>query len=252
MIIPGMVSVTFREKPAEDIIRLCGEAGLKAVEWSENAHVMPGDPEGAAVLYERTLAAGMKVAAYGSYYRLGQNENPESAFSRSLVSAAALYAPLIRIWAGTEASDQVGAEKRSALAGEAAVICAMAAKCDIRVVLEWHKNTLTDTNESAMRFLRETGHDNLYCLWQPTVALDMRQRVEGLELLGGRLTNLHIYYWREGVRRPLAEGLGEWRRYLAHVDRGKDRFGLLEFVMDDSEEQFLEDAGNLRRLLEER
>ena len=35
MIIPGIVSATFREKTAEDIIRICKEAELKAVEWSE-------------------------------------------------------------------------------------------------------------------------------------------------------------------------------------------------------------------------
>ncbi len=53
MIIPGMVSATFREKTADDIIRLCKEADLQAVEWSENAHVMPGDPEGAAELLKK-------------------------------------------------------------------------------------------------------------------------------------------------------------------------------------------------------
>lgn len=250
MIIPGIVSATFREKTAEDIIRLCGEAGLKAVEWSENAHVMPSDPEGVATLYEKTREAGLEVAAYGSYYRLGQNEDPQGAFFRSLISAVALHAPLIRIWAGTESSAETDGERRRTLAGEAAVVCAMAAKYDIRVALEWHKNTLTDTNESAMQFLSETDHDNLYCLWQPTVALNMRQRSEGLELLGDRLQNLHIYYWREGVRRPLAEGVEEWKQYLAHVDKGRTRYGLLEFVMDNSEEQFLEDAKTLHRLLE--
>ena len=130
------------------------------------------------------------------------------------------------------------------------MICSMAAKYNIKVALEWHKNTLTDTNESAMQFLREVCHDNLYCLWQPTVALNMQQRSEGLDLLGDRLLNLHIYYWLEGVRRPLAEGVEEWKRYLAHVDKAGNRFGLLEFVMDNSEEQFLEDAKTLHGLLE--
>ncbi|MCI8517032.1 MAG: hypothetical protein HFG75_09235 [Hungatella sp.] len=47
MIVPGMISATFRDKSAGEIIRLCKEADLKAVEWSENAHVMPEDPSGA-------------------------------------------------------------------------------------------------------------------------------------------------------------------------------------------------------------
>lgn len=249
MIIPGMVSATFREKPAEEIIGLCVEAGLKAVEWSENAHVMPGDPSGAGKLYEKTLEAGLTVAAYGSYYRLGQNEDVEGTFGASLASAKALHAPLIRIWAGTEPSEAVSEERRKVLAAEAVKICDMAEAEGIKVAMEWHKNTLTDTNESAMKFLKEAGHGNLYCLWQPTVALNMAQRTEGLDLLGDRLLNLHIYYWLEGVRRPLAEGTDEWRQYLEHVNRDEDRFGLLEFVMGNTREQFLEDAKVLHELL---
>ncbi len=249
MIIPGMVSATFRGEPVEEIIALCKEAGLEAVEWSENAHVQPGDPVGADALYEKTREAGLRVAAYGSYYKLGQNEHPETAFMASVQSAAALRAPLIRIWAGTLASAAVDRQERTRLADEARRICTIAGEYGIKVAMEWHKNTLTDTNESAMDFLAETGHENLYCLWQPTVALSMEERTRGLDLLGDRLLNLHVYYWLDGVRRPLSEGTGEWRRYLEHVDQGKDRFGLLEFVMGNTKEQFLEDAGTLHALL---
>ncbi len=254
MIIPGMVSATFREKSVEEILILCRKGGLRAVEWSENAHVMPGDPEGAAALYEKTKEAGLIVAAYGSYYRLGEYENPRETFQASLQSAKALHAPLIRIWAGTKPSHEVDEKRREELAEEARLICSMAAEEGIKVALEWHKNTLTDTNESASRFLEEVSHDNLYCLWQPTVALNMEEREAGLDLLrsheyGDRLLNLHIYYWLDGVRRPLAEGMGEWERYLDHVDLSADRFGLLEFVMDNTEEQFLADAKTLHELL---
>lgn len=253
MIIPGIVSATFREKTAEDIIRLCREAHLQAVEWSENAHVLPDDPEGAAELYKKTADAGLKVAAYGSYYRLGKQslEDAETVFRRSLRSAAALHAPLIRIWAGSDPSEQVSKERRAELAKEASMICDAAREYGIKVAMEWHKNTLTDTNQSAVEFLEEVSHENLYCLWQPTVALSMEERKEGLDLLRekGRLLNLHMYYWLDGVRRPFSEGIGEWRQYLDHVDRKEDRYGLLEFVMGNTEEQFLEDAKALHELL---
>ena len=249
MIIPGMVSATFRNKPAEDILRLCREAKLEAVEWSENAHVMPDDPKGAEALYEMTKGAGLQVAAYGSYYRLGQQDDPQAVFRKSLVSAAALHAPLIRIWAGTEPSSAVDRKTRLKLAEEAACICTMAEEYGIKIAMEWHKNTLTDTNGSAMEFLKEADHKNLYCLWQPTVALSMKERMEGLDLLGDRLLNLHIYYWLDGVRRPFSEGAGEWKQYLEHVDLSADRYGLLEFVMDNTEEQFLQDAEALHQLL---
>lgn len=128
-----------------------------------------------------------------------------------------------------------------------------AASEGIKVALEWHKNTVTDTNESGLSFLDEAAADNLYCLWQPTVALNMDERCAGLDMLEarGRLLNLHVYYWLEGKRRPFAEGLDEWRRYLQHVNRNEKRYGLLEFVLDNTEEQFLEDAAQWKRLLQE-
>ena len=250
MIIPGMVSATFRGLPAEEILDLCVKGELKGVEWSENAHVMPGDEKGADLLRQKTEKAGLEVAAYGSYYRLGQQEDPEAVFLPSVKAAAALGAPIIRIWGGTEPSALVNEEKRLALAKEAGIVCEIGSHYGIKVALEWHKNTLTDTNESAMDFLKETDSDNLYCLWQPTVALSQEERKHGLDLLGGRLLNLHIYYWKEGIRRPLKEGVQEWLGYLEHVDLNQPRFGLLEFVMNNTKAQFLEDAAVLHQILE--
>lgn len=251
MIIPGIVSATFRERPVDEILELCKKAELKAVEWSENAHVMPDDEAGAAELYHKTREAGLEIAAYGSYYRLGEKENPREVFAASLVSATALHAPIIRIWAGTEASANVDEKKRQELAEEAKVVCQMAAEKGIKVALEWHRNTLTDTNSSAMAFLKAVNHENLYCLWQPTVALSMEERMEGLDLLGDRLLNLHMYYWPEGVHRPFVEGIEVWKQYLKHVNLKEKRFGLLEFVMGNTSEQFLEDAEELHKLLRE-
>ena len=65
MITPGIVSATFREKTAEEVIALCKAAGLEAVEWSENAHINPGDIEGAEKLYKQTINAGLQIAASG-------------------------------------------------------------------------------------------------------------------------------------------------------------------------------------------
>ncbi len=250
MIIPGVVSVTFRNQTADWVIEKCQRAGLKAVEWSENIHVFPDDEAGAAALYQKTAEAGLQVAAYGSYYRLGEQAEPELSFARSLKSAAALNASIIRVWAGDRPSAEVEDDEYKSLAAEAALIAEMAAGYKIKVAFEWHRNTLTDTNESAMRLLELADHPNLYCLWQPTLLLSMEERVAGIRQLGDRLLNLHVYYWPEDVRRPLAEGIEVWKQYLQYVDDETDRYGLLEFVMGDSEEQFLADAKVWKEILE--
>lgn len=249
MIIPGLVSVTFREQTADWVIGRCRKAGLLAVEWSENIHVFPGDVTGAAELSEKTAAAGLEIAAYGSYYQLGEYQQPEAVFHESLAAAAALKAPIIRIWAGTKPSAEVDDEVFHRMAEEAALLSETARGCGIKVALEWHRNTLTDTNESGIRLLTEAGHPNLYTLWQPTPELDMKARMDGIDQLGDRILNLHIYYWRGREKRPLWEGLAEWEKYLAHVNDNSRRYGLLEFVMEGSEAQFFEDAAVLRDML---
>lgn len=249
--IPGAVSATFKKMSmcADDVIALLTDCGLQAVEWSENVHVQPDDPDGAALLRKKTETAGLQIAAYGSYFRLGENELPGPAFERSLRSAKALGAPLIRVWAGTRASAEVDDGQFCRLAEEAALIAEMAAREQIKAAFEWHKNTLTDTNQSAQRLIRQAHHPNLYCLWQPTVALTPRERAQGIALMGDRLLNFHVYSWPDGKRGPL--NAAEWQYYLdAASGMGGTHCALLEFVRDDTEEQFRADAQTLLNLLE--
>lgn len=246
-LLSGMVSATFRERNSDEIILLCKENQLCAVEWSENVHVLPDDKEGARQLYKKTNDAGLEVAAYGSYYRLGSNKDIEKVFSDSLISAYNLKAPTIRIWAGTKPSCEVDDFELESLAKEADKVSQMAAEYGIKIALEWHKNTLTDTNESAKRLLQLTDNNNLYCLWQPTVALSENSRCEGIKMLNDRLLNFHVYYWLEGKRRPLAEGESYWKKYFSCVKTDAPRYALLEFVMNNSEEQFVNDAKTLTK-----
>lgn len=246
--IPGVVSATFRDRPADEVIRLAVQNGLKAVEWSENAHVMPDDPAGAAALRKATEDAGLAVAAYGSYYRLGEYEDAEATFRKSLVSASALGAPTIRVWAGVKPSCEADSAYRAKLAAEARLIAEMAAKEGMVVAFEWHKNTLTDTNESGLALLEAAGHPAMKSLWQPTVALTPRERVAGIRLLGDRLVNMHVYSWPDGKRGPL--NAAEWAYYLDACQCGGSHYALMEFVRDNTPEQFAEDAARLIGLIE--
>lgn len=253
MILPGIVSATFRDKTVDEILQASSACGLKAIEWSEHAHVFPGDEKGAAELYNKTIAKGLQVAAYGSYFRLLEHENPTSIFRASLISAKALQAPMIRIWAGAISSAEADSDYRARLAAEAKLISDMAAEEGIKVALEWHRRTLTDTNESAFQLLNEADHPNLYCLWQPTPGISLADRCESLRELTARnkLLNIHCYYWKDDIRRPFSEGLDEWRQYLAQINAIEDRYVLMEFVMDSTWEQLRSDAFELNQLVEE-
>ena len=119
--------------------------------------------------------------------------------------------------------------------------------------LEYHGNTLTDALPSALALLEEVGHPRLHVYWQPLHPLE-EESVHLMELEAlretKRLASLHVYHWRNGERLALRDGWVQWLERFRRV-RSEARSALLEFVADDSPEQFLEDARTLRALLDE-
>src|SRR5690606_15869306 len=119
------------------------------------------------------------------------------------------------------------------------------------VSLEFHRNTLTDTPESTLEFLKEVNHPNVLSLWQPPIGADRRAAADGLRLLLPHLGNLHVFHWShtgEGTERlPLSKGSDRWQTYLDIVrESGRDHHALIEFVRDDDPAAVIEDAATLR------
>ncbi|MFN2155934.1 MAG: sugar phosphate isomerase/epimerase, partial [Anaerolineae bacterium] len=97
MIRSGLVSITFRQLSPAEIVARAAQAGLEAIEWGGDVHVPHGDVDAARTVRRTTEEAGLQVAAYGAYYRVGHEE--PCPFADVLESAVALGAPLIRVWA---------------------------------------------------------------------------------------------------------------------------------------------------------
>lgn len=232
----GLVSVSFRQLNVAEIISLANKAGLKTIEWGTDVHV-PNHLSAAAVC-EQMEEAGLYTASLGSYYRAGEGQD----FAPVLETALALSAPSIRVWAGTLNSQDASPEYRRGLVRDLQAVCRCAGEKGLKIALEYHGNTLTNHVDSCLRLLEETGMDNLYSYWQPLES-DFKPNMESLKALcgSGRLLNLHVYHWVEGVRRPLKEGGDRWSAYLK-LARDHAANALLEFVQDDSPQRFLEDA----------
>jgi sugar phosphate isomerase/epimerase len=127
MIKPGICSITFRRKSPEEVIALMCDAGLDGIEWGSDIHVLLNDLKNAGRVGQLTRDAGLSVAGYGSYYFAFDKEGEApSDFSPVLDAAAALGAPVIRIWGGSltmEKSDDyfLTVVERTRQAAEAAV-----------------------------------------------------------------------------------------------------------------------------------
>ncbi|MBX3014365.1 MAG: TIM barrel protein [Caldilineaceae bacterium] len=253
---PGLVSVTFRQWTPPQIIELAATAGLAGIEWGGDIHVPAGELAQARLVRQQTAAAGLQVAAYGSYYRVGQ---PASGpFAKILATAVALGAPVIRVWAGTQGTASAAEADWDAVVRDSVAIAALAATEGIPVAYEFHRNTLTDSYAAAYQLLTQTNHPNLRIYWQPPWHVTVDENVVGLAQIAPWLHHLHLFHWRwaDGVRLPLAEGAADWRRYLAQVVHSPavppmagSRFALLEFVAGDDPAQFQHDAATLHQWL---
>ncbi len=173
----GLVSVTFRKLTASAVINMVKEAGLDGIEWGGDIHVPPEDLENAARVRRQTLDAGLKIAAYGSYYRLGANQ---ASFGPILETALALEATTIRVWAGTVGSVNAGAAAWQGVISDGEKIADMAATAGVSISLEFHPDTLTDTPQSTLRLLRAIDRPNVFSYWQPPVGGTREANRQGL------------------------------------------------------------------------
>ena len=59
-----------------------------------------------------------------------------------------------------------------------------------------------------------------------------------------------MFQWIERVRRPLEEGINVWTEYMKVIKQVEgDRYCMIEFVKDDTPEQFLKDAEVLKKIV---
>lgn len=247
----GLVSITFRQFSPAQIVDLVSRAGLDGIEWGGDVHVPHGDLESARKVFSLTQSAGLEVAAYGSYYRAGDNDGLD--WDKVLWTAVELGAPTIRVWAGKRGSTDADEAYRQRVTHDLKRICDAAAAQSTLVALEFHGGTLTDNGASARALLEAVDHPNLQSLWQPSNGQTTEIRLDELNTVLPWLSNIHVFQWLEtpeGRRRlALEEGADEWSKYFDAIPQANERYALLEFVRDDASEQFLRDAATLKSWL---
>jgi hydroxypyruvate isomerase len=243
MIRAGLVSVTFRQLDPAAVVDIAMRAGLAGIEWGADVHVP--DEEAAYRVAALTSAAGLRVACYGSYLRLGQAEGDPRAV---VTVAAALGAPLIRVWAGRLPSADASPAHWAAVVAAAREVATLAADAGIDVAFEYHRNTLTDTRASALRLLESVDRPNVGTLWQPEPTRSVDENLGDLASVLPWLRNVHVFSWTPARERlPLVAQEPAWERYLSLA--AGDRFALLEFVAGDDPERLVADAATLHGLL---
>ncbi|MEX0330477.1 MAG: sugar phosphate isomerase/epimerase family protein [Puniceicoccaceae bacterium] len=252
MLVPGLVSISFRNLAAEEIIRLVKDCDLRGIEWGGDVHVPHGDLVVAEKVGTLTREAGLQVASYGSYYRFDEccgGENGGPSMEEVIETAQALGAPAIRVWAGNKDPEAVSGDCFQSIVAKAREFAEAAEAMGMRLDFEYHDNTLTASPEATLRLLEAIGHPNARTLWQPPLQTSPEDRLAGLRQVQQYVSNLHVNHFDQDPWpdiHPLAEGREEWAAYLQAINEASgDRWVLIEHVADHSPEKFADDAAAL-------
>jgi hypothetical protein len=251
MLLPGLCSVTFRALTPAQVAAAAAASGLQGIEWGSDVHAPPDQPATLREVRRVTADAGLAVTSYGTYYRLDDEPHP---WERYLDAAAALGAPLLRIWAGRQGSAEVDDAQWARLVADSHRAATLAAARGLAVAYEFHGHTLTDSAAAARRLLAAVDHPALGVYWQSTIGLGEAGDLAALAAVRPWLRLVHCF-WFQGQPReqlPLAAGRAAWRRYLAAcAEPTVPRWVLLEFVRQGELAALTADAATLRELLAE-
>ncbi len=243
--IAGLTSVTFRSRTAEEIINIAKNAALGGIEWGADVHVPPNDLANAKKILNLTIKQGLRVLSYGSYFRAENGED----FLPILETAKTINAPIIRIWAGSKKPYEITPQEFTDLVCAIKKAGEMAASKGITVALEYHRNTMTETAEGAARLLTAVNCNNVKTYWQPNPELSFNEHLNEIELLLPWIVSYHVFCWEhDNTRLLLAQGTQQWEQYIKKAVSINPNL-ILEFVKDDSEENFLKDAKTLNDLI---
>ncbi|MBQ8511371.1 MAG: TIM barrel protein [Clostridia bacterium] len=247
MLIPGLVTVTFRKFGIPKICTTASAAGLSLLEWGGDVHVPPMDEGAVSRAKSCSAACGLTIDTYGSYYRCNGTDEDIDAV---VTTAHSLGANNLSVWAVTRGTADTDAAMRREITDNLRRVCVSAAKFGITVSPEFHGGTITDHFESAVRLAHDVAEDNLRLYWQPNQFRDLSYNLSALEAVQPFLSNVHVFAWAGHDKFPLEAAESPWRQYIERIAAdGRDHGMLLEFVCDDTEEQLYRDAETLRRWL---
>jgi sugar phosphate isomerase/epimerase len=238
-----MTSVTFREKTIEEITALAKSAGLSMIEWGADRHVLPLDFDAVKNARIQMEKNELLCPSYGSYYRMVEKD--EDAFRAICKTSQALGAGIVRTWLGRTGSERITHEQYATLLEETKKLSAIADEYGQTLAFEFHGKTLNDNGESSVAFLADCAKENVKTYWQP---LSYSDNEKNLSLVLPYLCAVHVFTWDDDHKRyPLADGTQQWKKYLQILkDADISTKLIMEFVKNDTAEQFLTDAAVLR------
>lgn len=240
----GFTTVTFRQFTYDKIINIAENAGVQGIEWGGDVHVKLNNDIMNVRIAEETIAKGIEIFSYGSYYKVGVESIYE--FDSVIATALAIKAKIIRVWLGQESSKNITNEKYDYTVDCLRKICNKAEEYGLIVAAEFHNNTINDSADSCLKIINDVKCANYKTYWQP-IYYDERD-ILTLGLIKEHIVIAHVFAWnKKGKRFPLKKQYVLWADYIAILKETNAKL-ILEFVKHNSEIQFMKDIEILKKL----
>ncbi|MEO6085091.1 MAG: xylose isomerase [Umezawaea sp.] len=240
--------MTRRHLAVDAVLALAVEAGVDCVEWCDEPHVPPGDRYAAEHAAKSTAAAGLRVASYGSRYRVGAE--CLVGFDAVLDAARTHGAPRVRVRAGAVAARNSTPDQWAAVVRDARIVVNRAADVGVEVVFAWEEGTLADSARTTARLLADIDRPTALACWQPRIGMTPSEATAELDLLAPRVAGVHVFSWSAGrLRSPLADRAELWLDVVDHlVAAARPVDVYLEFVPNDDPVALRREGTSLRAL----
>ena len=243
----GVVSVSFRKLTVDEVIKCTKDAGLLAIEWGSDVHAPYTDLERINYIAKAQKEAGLYCSSYGTYFKLGEHDTEEL---RGYIAAAKILGTnILRLWCGNKNFEDMTAEERDYIVSESKKAAKIAEELGAVLCMECHNNSFTNSVDGALYLMEAVNSEAFRMYWQPATKHTVEMNIDYATKIAPYTYNVHVYYYEDGVKHPLADGVESWRKYLACF--GTDRHLLLEFMPDNSPDSLATEAKTLNSLAAE-
>ena len=241
----GLVSISFRDKTPLEIIKAAADAGLSCIEWGSDVHAPFSDTKKLTEIKKECEANGITCCSYGTYYKIGQNTDSE--IMPYIEAAKILGTDVLRLWCGTKGAAEYTDDEKKALYDRCIRLSQIAQKENVRLCLECHNNTLTDTADETVKLMNTVNSPNFKMYWQPNQYKNENENLDYAKKISGITEIIHAFNWDGDNKYPLGKAKEIWRKYLGVFGGGTV---LLEFMPDGKIESLAGEAAALRKITE--
>ena len=243
----GVVSVSFRDRTPEEILKAAKNAGLVCVEWGSDVHAPCRDAERLCEIVELQEKYGLACSSYGTYFRLG--ETPMEELDDYIAAAKRLGTDVLRLWCGTKARvDMTDAECESLLLA-CRQAAARAEEQGVVLCMECHRKTFTENPDDAVYLMQAVDSQHFRMYWQPFQWQSAEQNIENAKKIAPYAKHIHVFHWKGSAKLPLGDAIDEWQSYLGSFS--SPRTLLLEFMPNGSVEELFAEASALKTIVGE-